>query len=164
MPDLYYDAVFGRLVQPSSVNETSIFVDEVATWPTNDLLSAAQFRISFDAPLTRPFNFEVAIVQAVNFATGEVTLAAPLAYEHPAGTYVKGALTAAMLRQLRAGEAGSGPPTIRNDDVYNFGDRYYDWVYHTLYVYGQNGFEPVGSGGGGGGETDAISPFLLMGA
>lgn len=161
MPDLYANVVFGRLTSAANLGDTTLSLDDVSSFPSNDLLSGATFHISFDADLTHPNMFETVPVQSVDTGAKTLTLLTPINVFHPLGTYVKGALTAEMLYLIRTGEAAPNGPPGRNDDVYRFGDRWYDWVGHVHYIYGINGFEPITNSGGG---TSTLSPFLLMGA
>lgn len=143
MADLYYDFVFGAVAAAVLPGDTTVTLDYVSEFPPNAILAKGDFYATFDAPLTHPESFETVKITDVNTATNVVTFTPAAVGNHAIGTALKGTLTAAMLKRLRAGLSGATVPPGTDVDLYSDGDPFYEKSTGISYVYDSTvGFQP----------------------
>lgn len=104
VPDLLRDFVFTRTTDIVTVDQQEIPVNDVSLLPTNEELAAGNFFLSFEASLTVPNSHETVRLVSVDglLLTVERGHAGTTAKVHDAFTFLRGIVTADMLRRARS--------------------------------------------------------------
>jgi len=138
MADLYRDFVFTRCTTPVASTDLNVSVEDVSLFPSNNVLARGEFYVAFESSLSYPHTFEICRVVSVNTATKTLTLlraqGGSTAQAHPIVTYIKGTLTADMVRRARQGFQGATAPSP-DLDVFVVGDRYFNTTENRYYAF-----------------------------
>lgn len=138
MADLYRDFVFTRCTTPVGTTDTAISVEDVSLFPSNNVLARGEFYVAFESSLSYPHTFEICRLTSVTTATKTLNLVraqgGTTAQSHAIVTYIKGTLTADMVRRARQGFAGTTAPSP-DADVFVQGDRFYNSTENRYYAF-----------------------------
>ena len=138
MADLYRDFVFTRCTTPVANTDLNVSVEDVSLFPSNGLLARGEFYVAFESSLSYPHTFEICRLTSVNAATKTLTLVrgqgGTTAQAHAIVTYIKGTMTADMLRRARQGFAGTTAPSP-DADLFVTGDRFYNSSENRYYAF-----------------------------
>lgn len=163
-PDLLYDFAYAKLAVDLTEDANEILVDDVTHLPANSDFVLGEpnskprmFWMTIESQLTNPNTFEIVQVVGVD-AEGRRLLVqrgqqGTDRCAHSAGTYIKGAITAAMLRKLALGIGGAGLPVPDGGPGawFDDGQQFYNTTEHAWYYLngGTGAWAPLAAPSGG---------------
>lgn len=141
MADLYRDFVFTRNTVPVTDLDTSIQVEDVSLFPSNEMLKKGEFFLAFDSTLAYPPSFEIVRLTSIDVPTKTLSVvrgqAGTKAVGHAIVTYIKGTLNSDQVRRVRTGFFGTTAPAP-DAAVFSAGDRFYHSSEGRFYAFTGN--------------------------